>query len=132
MYVKNPYFIDKISTNILFSFYSVVKNQKKGKNLFGENLGNYLNKNLKYIYFLFIDQEYQKIGEKCYQLALESIIKWADWFPIDQKGKTSEFKEKFQLILSSNIKIPQIFEFYTENEMKDSCFPRKMNSSNKY
>lgn len=53
MYVKNPYFIDKISTNILFSFYSVVKNQKKGKNLFGENLGNNLNKNLKYIYFLF-------------------------------------------------------------------------------
>jgi len=57
-----------------------------------------------------------KIEEKSSRLAIESLMKWAEWFPIDSQGLESEFKQKLGLLVCSQMLLPESFEFYSQSE----------------
>ena len=73
---------------------------------------------------IYLDRETYKIGEKCFQLALESVTKWSKWFSLP------DFQNELKFIKENLIEIPEKFEFYTD-ENDGSLSSNKKNNQMK-
>lgn len=96
MTTKNCFFVEQVTEYLLIHVYITAKTYKHSEYI-DKKAKNSLSKS---DYFI--------------RLAIESLIKWAEWFPLDPKDNESDFKLKFGLLLNSSIQLPNNFEFYSK------------------